>query len=120
LVVTAPVFDAQSRVRVGAGKDLAIAWKKAAGGDVAAQIAAGTTTQSALARCAFPAASGQGVVPASVLATVGAVGGQTSLVVSAESRAVKNVDGWDITVTLQSYGLRTGASAGLATGFLDL
>lgn len=120
IVVTAPVFDAQSRVSVGAGKNLAVGWQNAAGGEVAVQISSGTSAKSAIARCAFPAGAGQGVVPSSVLAAVGAVGGQTSITVSAESRAVKNPDGWDITVTLQAYGIRAGASGGIASGLLQI
>lgn len=120
VVVTSPVFDAQSAVVVGQGDDLAVAWENAGGGDVAVQIASGTSSKSAIARCAFPAGSGQGVVPASVLAAVDAIGAQTSIMVSAESRAVKNPDGWDITVSLQAYGIRAGDSGGIASGLLRI
>ncbi len=120
IVVTAPSFDAQSRVSVASGQSLPVAWQNAKGGEVAVQISAGTSAKSAIARCAFPAASGQGAVPASVLSAVGAVGGQTSITVSAESRAVKAPDGWDITVTLQAYGIRAGGNGGIASGLLQI
>jgi hypothetical protein len=118
--VTAPVFDAQSRVTVGANQPLSVAWLNGGGGDVAVQISSGTSAKSAVAHCSFPASAGQGVVPSAVLTAVGAVGAQTSIMVSAESRAVKNPDGWDITVALQAYGLRAGGTGGIASGLLQL
>jgi hypothetical protein len=118
--VTAPVFDAQARVTASAAQPLSVAWQNGGGGEVAVQIASGTTAKSASARCAFPAGSGHGVVPSAVLTAVGAIGAQTSITVSAESRAVKNPDGWDITVSLQAYGLRAGGTGGIASGLLQL
>jgi hypothetical protein len=119
--VTSPVFDAQSRVSVPTGQSLNVAWTGGAGSEVAVQISSGTSTRSAISRCAFPASAGQGSIPASVLAAVKAVGApQVSLVVNAESRSVQTPDGWDITVALQAYGLRSGATTAIAAGTLDL
>jgi hypothetical protein len=119
--VTSPVFDAQSRVTAAAGQNLNVAWTGGAGGEVAVQIGAGTQTKSAVARCGFPAASGSGSIAASVLAAVKAVGApNVSFTVSAESRSVKSLEGWNITVALQAYGLRSGPTTAVASGLLDL
>jgi hypothetical protein len=118
--VTAPLFDAQSRVTVGAGQSLSVAWQNGGGGEVAVQISAATSAKSAIAHCSFPAASGHGVVPSAALDAIGAIGAQTSIMVSAESRAVKNPNGWDITVALQAYGIRAGANGGIASGLLQI
>jgi hypothetical protein len=116
--VSAPVFDSQGRVLVSSGQNLTVKWTGATAGEVAAQITSGTSSKSAIARCAFPTASGQGVVPASVLAAVKAIGAQTSIFVSAENRAVKNPSDWDITITLQAYGVKAQGS-GIASGLLQ-
>jgi hypothetical protein len=110
----------QSSVNAVAGQDLPIAWQNGGGGDVVVQLAAGTTARSAIAHCAFSAATGQGSVPASVIAAVGMIGTQTSITISTESRVKKAPDGWDLTVSLQSYGIRTGTYAGIASGLLKI
>ena len=77
---------------------------------------AGTQAKSASALCAFAAATGHGTVPSSVLKAVQAVGGAgTTFVVSSSARRVSTIDGWLISVSLSSYGLKPG---GLATGTL--
>lgn len=118
--VSAPVFDAQSSVTTSASQDLAVAWGSTPAAEVAVAISAGGTGKSVQARCGFPAGAGRGAVPAQVLASVQALGAATnSIVVSAESRKVQTLAGWDLTVTLQAYGIRAGGSAaGLAAGTL--
>ncbi len=118
--VSAPVFDAQSSVSTSASQDLAVAWGSTPAAEVAVAISAGGTGKSVQARCAFPAGAGRGAVPAQVLASVQALGAATtSIVVSAESRKVQTLAGWDLTVTLQAYGIRAGGgAAGLAAGTL--
>jgi hypothetical protein len=118
VTITSPVFDSQGRVTVGGGQNLTVKWSGATAGEVATQISSGTSAKSAIARCAFPTASGQGVVPASVISAVKAVGAQTSIVISSESRTVKNPDGWDLTITLQAYALKP-QGGGIASGLLQ-
>ncbi len=118
--VSAPVFDTQSSVSASVAQDLPVAWGSTPAAEVAVAVSAGSTAKSVQARCAFPASAGRGAIPAQVLASVQALGAPTtSIVVSAESRKVQTVAGWDVTVTLQAYGIRAGGgAAGLAAGTL--
>lgn len=120
MTVTAPTFDAQAKVIVSSGASLPVAWQSASAGEVVVQIASGTSAKSATARCAFPASAGSGAVPASVLTSVYGIGAQTSVTVSAESRDVQKPDGWEITVSLQAYGIKSGTNGGIASGILQL
>lgn len=120
MTVTSPVFDAQAKVIVSSGASLPVAWQSASAGEVVVQIVSGTSAKSATARCAFPASAGSGSVPASVLTSVYGIGAQTSVTVSAESRDVQKPDGWEITVSLQAYGIKSGTNGGIASGILQL
>lgn len=120
MTVTAPVFDAQSKIVVASGQSLSVGWQSATAGEVVVQIASGTSAKSATARCAFPSSAGSGAVPASVLSSVYGIGAQTSVTISAESRDVQKPDGWEITISLQSYGIRSGTNGGIASGILQL
>ncbi|MDB4945009.1 MAG: hypothetical protein JWP97_4543 [Labilithrix sp.] len=120
VTVTAPVFDTQSRVAVNAGAPLAVSWSGAGSSDVLAQVAAGTSSRSAVGRCIFPGGGGSGSIPAAVFAAAQAAGGtgvSFSVTVLAHHRETK--DGWRIDVDLQSYGLRPGG-ANLAIGLVDV
>jgi hypothetical protein len=118
VILTAPVFDASSTARVGAGQALPVAWQKGGGGDVSVLISAATPERNTFARCAFPAAAGQGSVPASVLDAVAAVGALTGIVVSSEARQELTEDGWGITVSLLASATRSGGG-GIASGYLE-
>lgn len=113
--VTAPVF-VQGKVAASATHDLAVAWSGSSS-DVTAQLAAGTSAQSVVARCSFAGASGHGVVPAAAIAAIQSAGGYASVIVMTESRATRNPDGWNIAFALQSYGL---VASGIAAGTLEI
>jgi hypothetical protein len=110
--VTAPVFT-QGNVVASSSHDLAVNWTGAA--NVTAQLTAGTSGQSAVARCAFSGTSGS--VPSAAIAAVRAVGGSASIMVSSESHDVRTPDGWNISFALQSYGI---IASGLAVGTLTI
>lgn len=110
--VTAPTF-VQGKVTASSTQDLAVAWSGSA--TVMTQLAAGTSGQSAVARCSFTGSSG--VVPAGAIAAVRSVGGSASIMVMMESRATRNPDGWDMSFALQTYGL---IPSGIAVGTLEL
>ncbi len=105
--VTAPPFDAQSRVLANAGKNLPVAWTGTSAGDVVVQMASGTQAKSVMARCVFPGNAGGGSVPGAVFTALSGAGGAgTSFLVSSTSRKEVNANGWKIAVDAQSYGLR--------------
>ncbi|AKU93893.1 hypothetical protein AKJ09_00557 [Labilithrix luteola] len=117
--VTKPLFDAQSSVAASANADLAVSWTGGAGGNVLVSVASAIQGKSSQTRCVFPAASGKGSVPKAALGSAASVGGQTTLMVMSESRDVQSIDGWNITLSLQSYGVRP-QGGGLALGILKL
>jgi hypothetical protein len=114
--VTAPTFD-HGMVVVSGSHDLNVAWTGASPTDVTAQLTAGTTGESAIARCTFPGGSAGGVVPAAAIAAVRAVGGNASIMVMGESSTTRNPDGWNITFALESYGV---VSSGVAVATLSI
>jgi hypothetical protein len=115
--VTAPAF-VQGKVAASTSSNLAIAWSgSTSGANVTAQVAAGTSGYSVVARCTYAGTTGHGVIPASVIAAVDSVGGYASITVMTESRTTREPDGWNIAVALQSYGLVT---SGLAAGTLEI
>jgi hypothetical protein len=82
---------------------------------VTAQLAAGISGKSVVARCSFTGT--HGTVPAAAMSAVRAVGGSASIMITMESRAMRNPDGWNIAFSLQTYGL---ISSGIAVGTLEL
>ena len=110
--VTSPTF-VQGKVTASSTQDLAVTWSGSA--TVMTQLAAGTSAQSAVARCTFTGSSG--IVPAGAIAAVRAVGGSASIMVMMESKATRNPDGWDMSFALQTYGL---IPSGIAVGTLEL
>jgi hypothetical protein len=116
VAVSAPTFDTQASVSASATQDLPVAWGATPAAEVAVAMAASGQGKSVQARCGFSAGAGRGVVPAQVLGSLKAMGAATtSIIVSGESRKVQSIDGWDLTVSLQAYGTRSG---GLAAGTL--
>ena len=114
--VISPPFE-QGKVVASASHDLAVAWTGSSATNVTAQLAAGTSGASVIARCTFSGNSGHGIVPAAAIAEVQSAGGSSSLMVTTESRATRNPDGWDITFSLQSYGI---LASGIAVGTLEI
>lgn len=112
--VTAPAF-VQGKVTASSTHDLAVTWSGSSTAPVTAQLAAGTSGQSVVARCSFTGTSG--VVPAGAIAAVRAAGGSASIIVMMENRAMRNPDGWDLAFSLQTYGL---VSSGIAVGTLEI
>jgi hypothetical protein len=112
--VSAPAF-VQGTATVSATQDLGIAWSGSSP-TVTAQLAAGTTGSSAVARCSYMGSAGHGTVPAAAIAAVRAVGGNASIIISAENRATREPDGWKLSFTLQTYGL---IASGIAVGTLQ-
>jgi len=115
VTVTAPAF-VQGMVVASASHDLAVTWTGSSASAVTAQLTAGANGTSAVAHCSFPGNSGSGIVPAAAISAVRSVGGYASIMVSSESRATRNPDGWNIAFSLQSYGV---VSTGLAVGTLQ-
>jgi len=113
--VTAPDF-VQGTVAVSASQDLAVAWSGSSAASVTAQLSAGTSGSSVIARCTFSGSSGSGVVPTAALTAVRNAGSTASILISSESRTTKTPDGWNIAFSLQSYGI---VPSGLAAGTLD-
>jgi hypothetical protein len=114
--VTAPAF-VQGAVTASSTQDLTIAWTGTATSGVTAQLSAGTTGRSAVARCSFSGSAGHGVVPAGALSAVRAVGGSASIIISAENKTTKEPDGWKLSFSLLTYGL---IPSGVAVGTLTL
>lgn len=111
--VTAPAF-VQGKVTATASQDLAVAWSGATSG-VTAQLAAGSSAQSVVARCSFSGNSG--VVPAGAIAAVRSAGGTASMIVMTERRTTHEPDGWKLELALQTYGL---VPSGIAVGTLEI
>jgi hypothetical protein len=114
--VTAPSF-VQGSVTASSTQDLAVAWTGSATSGVTAQLSAGTTGMSAIAHCSFSGSAGHGVVPAGALSAVRAVGGNASIIISAENKTTKEPNGWKLSFSLLTYGL---ISSGVAVGTLVL
>jgi hypothetical protein len=112
--VIAPAF-VQGKVTASATQDLAVTWSGSSTTTVTAQLAAGASGESVVARCSFTGSSG--VVPAAAIAAVRSAGGSASIMIMMESRATRNPVGWDIAFALQTYGL---VSSGISIGTLEL
>jgi len=112
--VTAPTFT-QGSVTASATQDLAVAWSGPATSDVTVQVTGGVTGSSAVARCTFTGSAGYGVVPVAALSAVRAVGGNSSIMISGESKTMKTPDGWQLSFSLLTYGL---TPSGIAVGTL--
>jgi hypothetical protein len=112
--VTAPAF-VQGKVSASASQDLAVSWTGSPTSPVTAQLAAGVSGHSVVARCTFNGSSG--VVPAAAVSAVAAAGGTPSIMILMENRATKTPDGWNLNFSLQTYGL---IPSGIAAGTLEL
>lgn len=112
--VTAPAF-VQGKVSASAAQDLAVTWSGATTSPVTAQLAAGASGHSVVARCTFTGSSG--VVPAAAISAVASAGGSASIMVMMENRATRMPDGWNLDFALQTYGL---IPSGIAAGTLEL
>ena len=114
--VTAPAF-VQGKVSASSTQDLNVSWTGSATSGISVQLAGGTSGASAIARCSYMGSAGHGVVPAGALSAIRAVGGNSSIIVSAENKTTKEPDGWKISFSLLTYGL---ISSGVAVGTLEL
>jgi hypothetical protein len=114
--VTSPAF-VQGSVAANAAQDLGVAWSGPATSDVTVQLAGGTAGTSASARCSFSGSAGHGVVPTGALTAIRAAGGNASIIVSAETKATRSPDGWQLSFSLLTYGL---IPSGIAAGTLVL
>lgn len=112
--ITAPAF-VQGRVSASTTQDLAVTWSGTPTSAVTAQLAAGASGHSVVARCTFNGTSG--VVPAAAISAVGSAGGSASIMIMLESRAARMLDGWNLDFALQTYGL---VPSGIAVGTLEL
>jgi hypothetical protein len=112
--VTAPAF-VQGKVSASATQDLAVTWSGSTTSAVTAQLAAGASGHSVVARCTFNGTSG--VVPAAAISAVASAGGSASIMVMMENRAARMPDGWNLAFALQTYGL---VPSGIAVGTLEL
>ena len=112
--VTAPSF-VQGKVAASAAQDLSVAWSGSPTSPVTAQLAAGVSGHSVVARCTFNGSSG--VVPAAAVSAVASAGGTASIIVMMENRSTKTPDGWNLNFSLQTYGL---IPSGIAAGTLEL
>lgn len=112
--VNAPAF-VQGKVSASTTQDLAVTWSGSTTSAVTAQLAAGASGHSVVARCTFNGTSG--VVPAAAMAAIGSAGGSASIMVMMENRSTQTPDGWDLEFALQTYGL---VPSGIAVGTLEL
>lgn len=112
--INAPAF-VQGNVSASATQDLAVTWSGSPTSAVTAQLAAGASGHSVVARCTFNGSSG--VVPAAAMSAIGSAGGSASIMIMMESRATEMPDGWNLEFALQTYGL---IPSGIAVGTLEL
>lgn len=113
--ITAPTF-VQGKVSASTSQNLTIAWSGSTTSAVTAQLTAGVAGHSVVARCSFSSGN-SGVVPAAAVSAVAAAGGTPSIMVMMENRTTKMVSGWNMSFSLQTYGL---ISTGIAAGTLEL
>jgi hypothetical protein len=117
VTVTTPVFPAAGgSVVVARSRAFAVSWTGGSAGSVSANVGAATATTSTSITCTFPASSGAGSVPASLLAELPS--SPTSAYVSITGAASANavVGGWDVRTTLTTLArTATGSATASAT-----
>jgi hypothetical protein len=114
VTVTAPAWPAVgAKIAIDRTQSLPIAWSGGSDGTVQVGIYALTSTRSTSVTCGFPASSGSGSVPPSVLAKIPAAPTSASISVYCASDARAVLGGW-VVLLHASATAKTGAGNAVA------
>lgn len=117
VTVTTPVFPAAGgSVVVARSGAFAVSWTGGSAGSVSANVGAVTATTSTSITCTFPASSGAGSVPASLLAELPSSPTSAYVSITGAASATAVVGGWDVRTTLTTLArTATGSATASAT-----
>jgi hypothetical protein len=112
LTVTSPVFPAAGgSVVVARSRAFAVSWTGGAAGSVSANVGAVSASTSTSILCTFPASSGAGSVPASLLAQLPSPATSAYVSITGSATAAAVVGGWDVRATLTTLARTASGSA---------
>lgn len=117
VTVTTPVFPAPGgKVTINRAQTFPVAWTGGASGDVTVGLTGSTASASTSISCIFPASSGSGSIPSSVLANLPSSPTSATISVTSSSATETIVSGWSVRLQLLTLSkTATGTASAQAT-----